>query len=261
MRSRARFRLLATHKPSSGTRAKHRVVFMRKLLIPIVAAATLTGNPCSSQPDDVAPAKLSKTGELITVSSWLMDIGGRYLTSAGRYNWEAFSTGQGPQVSGLADDVLATHSADAFWHADPASAALAKGLFGGGLRPSYHLRHADFPPVIRLYATPLSNPEQRAPTDAVVDQRYAVWTIPHYPLVPFVVDPRWRERGAAFASTLVTNNPDHCFTAPIWPTVTILDNDATRRSLRIWCGGAACSYSPPEAFGRCGRTLQLSQHR
>jgi hypothetical protein len=106
-----------------------------------------------------------------------------------------------------------------------------------------------------------SKPEQRSPTDAVVDQRYAIWTIPHYPLVAIVADPRWRERGAAFASTLVTNNPDHCFTAPISPAITNLDNDASRQSLRLWCGGSACSYTPTEAFSRCGGNLELSQHR
>jgi hypothetical protein len=166
---------------------------MHKLLIPIVAAASLASNPCSSQADDVAQAKLSKPRELLTVSSWLMEVGGRYLTSASKYNH--------------------------------------------------------------------SKPEQRSPADAVVDQRYAVWTIPHYPLVAFVADPRWRERGAAFASTLVTNNPDHCFTAPISPAITGLDNDASRQSLRLWCGGAACSYTPTEAFSRCVGNLELSQHR
>jgi hypothetical protein len=245
----------------SGQRAKHRVVLMHKLLIPILAAAALAGNPCSSQADDAAQDKPSKTGELITVSSWLMEVGGRYLTSAGKDNWEAFSTSHRTQFSGLTDGALTTDSADAFWHVDPASAALAKGLFGGGLMISSHLRHANLPPVIRLYATPLSKPEQSSPTDAVVSHGYAVWTIPHYPLVAFVADPRWREQGAAFASTVVTNNPDHCFTAPISPAVTVLGSDATRQSLRLWCGGAVCSYTPPEAFGRCGASLELSQHR
>jgi hypothetical protein len=233
---------------------------MRKLLISIVAAAALASNPCSSRADDVAQERASKTGELITVSSWLMDVGGRYLTTAGKYNWEAFSTSQRMQVSGLADVALTTDSADAFWHVDPASAALAKGPFGGGVVISNHLRHADFPRVIRLYATPLSKPEQSSPTDAVVDRGYAVWTSPHYPLVAFVADPRWRERGTGFASTLVTNNPDHCFTAPISPAVTILGTDPTRQSRQLWCGGAVCSYARPEAFGRCG-VMELSQHR
>jgi hypothetical protein len=231
---------------------------MHKLLIPIVAAAALAGNPCSSHADDAAQDKPSKTGELMTVSSWLMEVGGRYLTNAGKDSREAFSTSHRTQVSGLADGALTTDSA--FWHVDPASAGLAKGLFAGGLMISNHLRHADFPPVIRLYATPLSKPEQSSPTDAVVNQGYAIWTIPHYPLVAFVADPRWRERGAAFASTLVTSNPDHCFTAPISPAVRVVGNDATRQSL-LWCGGAVCSYTPPEAFGRCGASLELSQHR
>jgi hypothetical protein len=233
---------------------------MYKLLIPIVAAATLATNACASQAGDVAQAQSSKSSELITVSSWIMEIGGRYLTNLGKFNWELFSTDHSTQVPGLADDAFTTHSADAFWHVDPASAALAKGLFGG-LMMSNHLRHTDFPPVIRLYATPLSKPERSSLIEAVVDQRYTVWTIPNYPLVPFVADPRWRERGAAFASTLMTTNPDHCFTAPTSPAVTSLDNDATSQSLRLWCGGVACSYSPPEAFARCGGNLELSQHR
>lgn len=166
---------------------------MRKLLIPIVVAASLASNPCPSQADDIAQTKLSKPRELITVSSWLMEVAGRHLTSASNYN--------------------------------------------------------------------LSKSQQRSPTDAVVDQRYAAWTNPHYPLVAFVADPRWRERDAAFASTLVTNNPDHCFTAPMSPAITSFDNDPSRQSLRLWCGGAACSYTPTEALSRCGGNLELSQHR
>jgi len=233
---------------------------MYKLLIPIVAAAALASNACAGQAGDVAQAQPSKSSELVTVSSWLVEAGGRYLTNPGQYNWEAFSTSHSTQVSGLSDDTLTPHSADAFWHVDPASAALAKGLFGS-LMMSNHLRHAEFAAVIRLYATPLSKPERGSLTAAVVDQRYTVWTIPNYLLVPFVADPRWRERGAAFASTLVTNNPDHCFTTPIPLAVTSVNNDATWQSLRLWCGGVACSYSPPEAFVRCGGNLELSQHR
>jgi hypothetical protein len=63
----------------TGNAPKHRVVLMHKLLIPIVAAASLASNPCSSQADDVAQAKLSKPRELITVSSWLMEVGGPLL--------------------------------------------------------------------------------------------------------------------------------------------------------------------------------------
>lgn len=122
---------------------------MYKLLIPIVAAAALANNACAGQADDIAAAQPSQSSELITVSSWLMEAGGRYLTNPGQDNWEAFSTSHSTQVSGLADEALTTHSADAFWHVDPASAALAKGLFGS-LMMSNHLRHADFPAVIRL---------------------------------------------------------------------------------------------------------------
>jgi len=232
---------------------------MHKLLIPIAAAAALASDLCLSQAGDLAQEKISKTGELVTVSSWLMEVGGRYLNSAGRHDGKVFSTGHPTQASALADDALTIHSADAFSHVDPASAAFAKRLFDGFMIVN-HLRHADFPPVTKFYATPLSKPEHNALTDAVIDQRYSVWTSPHYPLVAFVADPRWRERGAAFASTLVTNNPDHCFSVPLSPPVTGLDNNAAR-SLRLWCGGTACSYTPPEAFARCGGNLDLSQHR
>jgi hypothetical protein len=137
--------------------------------------------------------KIFKAGELITVSSWLMEVGGRYLTTAEKYNWEALGTSRTTQVSGLADDRPTTQAADAFWYVDPASAALARGPFGVGLIISNHLRHLDFPPVTRLYATPLSKPQDSQLTVAAFEQRYSVWSTPHYPPAPFVADrtARW----------------------------------------------------------------------
>jgi hypothetical protein len=243
----------------SGKRAKHMVVLMHKLLIPIIAATTLASNPSSIQAEDVAQTKIFKAGELITVSSWLMEVGGRYLTSAGKSNWEALGTSRTTQVSGLADDKLTTQPADAFWYVDPASATLAKGPSGVGLMISNHLRHQDFPPVIRLYATSLSKPQDGSLTIAAFEQRYSVWSTPHYPLAPFVADPRWREPHAGFASTHVTSNPDHCFTTPIY--LTGLDRDARWDSLRLWCGGSTCTYTQPAALGRCGVGLKLSQYQ
>jgi hypothetical protein len=137
--------------------------------------------------------------------------------------------------------------------------SLAKGPFGVGLMISKHLRHQDFPPVIRLYATPLSKPQDSSLTVADFEQRYSVWSTLHYPLAPFVADPRWREPHAGFASTQVTSNPDHCFTAPIY--LTGLDHDARWDSLRLWCGGSACTYTQPAALDRCGADRKLSQHR
>src|SRR5215471_2975499 len=130
------------------------VVLMHKLLIPILAATALASDLGSTRAEDVVQTKIFQAGELITVSSWLMEIGGRYLTTAAKYNWEAFGTSRTTRVSGLADDKLTTQPGDAFWYVDPASAALAKGPFGVGLMISKHLPHQDFPSVIKLYATP-----------------------------------------------------------------------------------------------------------
>jgi hypothetical protein len=232
---------------------------MHKLLIPIIAVTALVSNPGSSHAEDVAQSKNFKAGELITVSSWLMEIGGRYLISEGKYNWGALGPSRTTQVSGLAGDKFTTQPADAFWYVDPAGAALAKGPFGVGFMISNHWRHQDFPLVIKLYATPLAKPQDDPLTVAAVEQRYAVWSTPHYPLAAFVADPRWREPHAGFASTQPTSNPDHCFTAPIY--LTGLDHNARWDSLRLWCGGSACTYTQAEALGRCGVGLKLSQHR
>jgi hypothetical protein len=235
------------------------VALMHKLLISIIAATALAGNLGSTHAEDIVQTKIFKAGELITVSSWLMEVGGRYLTTAEKYNWEALGTSRTTQVSGLADDRPTTQAADAFWYVDPASAALARGPFGVGLIISNHLRHLDFPPVIRLYATPLSKPQDSQLTVAAFELRYSVWSTPHYPPAPFVADPRWREPHAGYASTQVTGNPDHCFTAAMY--LTGRDRDARWDSLRLWCAGSACTYTQPDALGRCGVGLKLSQHR
>jgi hypothetical protein len=234
---------------------------MHKLLIPLLAATALAGNPGSSQAGDAAHTKIFKAGELIAVSSWLVAAGVRYLNSADKYNREAFSISRATQVSGLTEEKLTTHSADACWYVEPASATLPEGCFRGGLMIGNRLRREDFPPIIRLYATPLWKPEDSLLIATAVDQGYSVWKTPHYPLAAFVADPRWRERRAAFASTQMTINPDHCFTAPLSPAVTSFDNGATRDSLRLACGGVACAYTQPEAFGRCAVSRALSQHR
>ena len=84
------------------------MALMHKLLIPIIAATALASNLGSIQAEDVVQSKLFQAGELITVWSWLMAVGGRYLTTAGKYNWEALGTSRTTPVSGLADDKLTT---------------------------------------------------------------------------------------------------------------------------------------------------------
>jgi hypothetical protein len=234
---------------------------MHKLLIAIISAVAFAVYPGSSHSADDAQLKIFKPGEPIVISHWLVEFGGRYLHSADKHNWGDFGASGAAQVSGLASDDLATHSVDALGRVGLGSAAFAKGYFGGDSMTGRRLHHQDFPPVIKQYSAWLLQQADGSLAYAAADPGYSVWKAPHYELRAFIGRHHWKDRRSGFASTQLTINADHCFNAPISPAVNSLDNDATWNSLRLWCGGVACTYTRPKAIGRCGANVELSQRR